>query len=1000
MDADAAADRYQLEQARHFDRIENEDGHPPTPEERSLRMMERAAASTEQEIAFGPFRLLPTRQLLFEAEKPVRLGSRAFDILVALVERAGELVSKEELVSRAWPATFVGEANLRVHVSALRRSLGDGRGERRYVANIPGRGYRFVAPISLAPPTTDMVSPVAQNPANNLPVHLTRMVGRTDLVGALTGQLPQRRFITLVGPGGIGKTTLGLAVADELLPSYKDGVQFVDLAPLTNARLVPSALAAVLGMPIRSETPLPGLIAFLRDKQMLLVLDSCEHVVDAAAALAAEVLKGAPGVQVLATSREPLRAAGESVRRLAPLETPPVQVGLTAMQALDYSAVQLFVDRAAENLDGFELTDANAAMVGDICRRLDGIPLALELAAGRIHAFGLQGTAALLDDRFRLLMRGGRAGLPRHQTLAATLDWSYESLSAVERTILQRVAVFAGGTTLEAVSAVSADAEIETSQVVEGIAELVTKSLIAADVTDTTVYYRLLETTRTYALAKLEESGQYDSFARHHAEYTRDVFLRAKIEWETQRPTSWLDTYVRQIDNLRAALDWAFSPKGDGALGVTLTAAAVPLWFEMSLLDECRQRTEQALARVQNNVKPSPREGMQLFAALGWTSILTDRAMRPETTAAWRNALKLAERIGDTDYRLRAHWGLWLTHAVLGDHRIALEHAEKFRALAETSTEQTDPLVGDRMIGFSLHLLGDQVGAKQRIDNVLSRYVAPTHRSHITRFHFDQRVMAQTTLSQILWLQGFPDQAARAAQTAVSVALSLDHGPTVCNALAFCGCEIPLLTGDLETAERLVSMLIEQATKHTIPVWVAWGQAFKGVLIIKRGDAATGLNVLNDVLSEFGRTRFFRPLTFLGEVAQALGQVGRVAEGQAMIDEALAMLERNEERWCIAELLRLKGALAQLDGTPNAAVSAEEHLVKALDWARRQQALSFELRTATSLARLWHMQGRAKDAQHLLSDVCGRFTEGFETADMRAAKEVLAVLAQPPALRS
>ena len=963
-------------------------------------MMDRSTVLSEQEIAFGPFRLLPARQILFEAEKPVRLGSRAFDILVALVERPGEVISKEELVARAWPDTFVGEANLRVHISALRRSLGDGRGAIRYVANIPGRGYRFVAPISLVQSTALTASPSTHKPAHNLPAHLTRMVGRSDLASTLTAQLPQRRFITLVGPGGIGKTTLALAIADELLRSYRDGVRFVDLAPLTNPQLVPSALAAVLGLPIRSETPLPGLIAFLRDKQVLLVLDSCEHVVDATAALAEAILKGAPGTHVLATSREPLRAEAECVRRLAPLEIPPALVGLTAVQALGYSAVQLFVDRAAENLDGFELTDANAGMVGDICRRLDGIPLALELAASRIHAFGIQGTAALLDDRFRLLMRGGRTALPRHQTLAATLDWSYESLSAVERTILQRVGVFAGGITLEAVSIVTADTEIDAANVVEGIAELVAKSLITVDVTDTTVYYRLLETTRAYALAKLNESGQIDTCARQHAEYVRDVFLRAEAEWETQCSTSWLDTYARQIDNLRAALDWAFSPRGDGALGVTLTAAAVPLWFEMSLIDECRQRTEQALERVQNELTPNTRRNMQLFTALGWTAILTDRGMRPDTAAAWGKALKLAEQIGDTDYRLRALWGAWLAHAALGNHRIALEQAENFRSLAETSTEPADPFVGDRMTAFSLHLLGDQAGARRHIDTMLSRYVAPPRRSHIIRFHFDQRTMAQTTLAHILWLQGYPDQATRAAQNAVSDALSVDHGPSVCNSLVFGGCGIPLLTGDLDTAERLVSMLIEQATKHAIAVWVAWSHAFKGVLIIKRGDAVTGLNVLNDALVEFGRTKFFRHLTFLGEVAQALGRVGKVAEGHAMIDEALVTLERNEERWCIAELLRLKGELLLLDGAPSAAASAEQHFLKSLDWARRQQVLSFELRTATSLARSWKGQGRASEASAVLSDVYGRFTEGFGTADMRAAKELLADMADPPVLRA
>jgi DNA-binding winged helix-turn-helix (wHTH) protein len=386
---------------------------------RGTTVPDHAAASADHAISFGPFRLVPSQQLLLEDDKPVRLGSRALDILIALAERPSEVVSKEELIARVWPGTFVEEGNLRVHIAALRRALGDGQAGKRYVVNVPGRGYRFVAPVALsAEQRSQAPPPSTPTRAHDLPASSTRMLGRADTVNSLISQLTQRRFITLVGPGGIGKTTVALAVADGSAGSYHGGVRFIDLAPLSDPLLVPSALAFVLGLGIRSDNPIPGLVAFLRDKEMLLVLDGCEHVIDAAASLAEQLFRGAPGVRILATSREPMRAEGERVLRLSPLGVPAASGGLTAAQAMTYPAIQLFVERATESLDTFELTEADAPVIVDICRRLDGIALAIELAAGRVDAFGVRGLAALLDDRFRILTRGRRTALPRHQTLS------------------------------------------------------------------------------------------------------------------------------------------------------------------------------------------------------------------------------------------------------------------------------------------------------------------------------------------------------------------------------------------------------------------------------------------------------------------------------------------------------------------------------------------------------------------------------------------------------
>src|SRR5260221_9007100 len=300
----------------------------------------------EPAISFGPYRLLAAQRLLLEGDQPVRLGSRAFDILAVLIERAGEVVGKEQLIARAWPQTFVEESNLKIQVSALRRALGDGQGGNRYVITVPGRGYNFVAPLrreepSQAPPPPTVVSTAA----HNLPFAVTRMIGREEAVAALVSRLSPQRLVTIVGPGGIGKTTVALAVAERMIASYERGIWLVDLAPLGDPRLVPSAVATVLGLEIRTEDPLAALVAAVRDNRMLLLLDSCEHVIDAAAGLAAALLGGAPGVSILATSREPLGVTGEFQYHLAPLDLPRASSRLTAAEAATFPARQVFVQR-------------------------------------------------------------------------------------------------------------------------------------------------------------------------------------------------------------------------------------------------------------------------------------------------------------------------------------------------------------------------------------------------------------------------------------------------------------------------------------------------------------------------------------------------------------------------------------------------------------------------------------------------------------------------------
>jgi predicted ATPase/DNA-binding winged helix-turn-helix (wHTH) protein len=934
--------------------------------------------------------------LLLEADIPVHIGARALDLLVALVERAGEVVTKDELFARVWPTLTVDEGNLRTQVALVRKALRDGQGGARYLMNVPGRGYRFVAPVSITKtpnPINPRASPIDSAPG--LPIRLTRLIGRADAVNDIVGRLNNHRFVTIVGPGGIGKTSVALAVAEEAAISYDDGICVVDCASLLGTSLVAAKLASTLGLEIAVDDPTRGLIAFLHGKRMLIVLDCCERVVEAAAVLVENLLKGAAGVGILATSREPLRAEGEIVYRLPPLEIPPASIALTARDALTYPAVQLFVERVTSSVSRFELSDTDAPVAADICRRLDGIALAIEMAAGRVDVFGLWGVAARLEDRVRLLTHGLRTALPRHQTLAATLDWSYDSLQEPEQTALRRLSVFAGGFTLDAAQAVATDDTVVSSDIVEVVAGLVSKSLLNADVTTSIGHYRLLDTTRAYALKKLRDSGEFDQTTRRHAKYVQSLLEMTSADAATSSSmaaAAGLSAESQLVDEARTVIDWAFSGGGDIESGIALTVACVPLWTRLSLNGECCRYAQQALLAgkaifAQNDVRE-----MQLLAALGAALVWT-KGSGPEADAAFTNALKIADSLDDADYKMRILWGLWSSHFNSGRIRMSLETAIQFRDVAARHGDTAAALIGERTIGMSLFYLGDHTGSRHHAELMLRHYFRPGNRSHIIRFQFEPRIVSRTLLSKLLWAQGFPDQALDQAHGVIEEAETVDHAMSLALALAQGACPVTLLSGDLIAADRFINLLLRHAMEHGLDLWHAWGTCFSAMLLIASGRSDEGLERLNLTLHELPNGAFFAHYAGIhATLAEALGRLGATSRGHSTIDAAIIRSERDEERWYMAEFLRIKGELLRLEDTPSAIRQAEEQFRRSLECARQQEALSWELRTSISLARLYHAQGRLIAARDALAPVHSRFKEGFQTADVKAAKALLETL--------
>jgi predicted ATPase/DNA-binding winged helix-turn-helix (wHTH) protein len=947
-------------------------------------------AMGEPAISFGPFRLLAAQRLLLEGDKPVRLGSRAFDVLTALVERAGEVVNKEELIARAWPKTFVEEANLKIQVSALRRALGDGQGDNRYVVNVVGRGYNFVAPIRKEEPSRASSSPtIAPAAPHNLPFATTRMIGREEPVTTLVTQLSHRRLVTVVGPGGIGKTTVALAVAERMIGAYEHGVWLVDLAPLGDPGLVPSALATVLGLEVCTENSLPSLVAALRDSRMLLLLDNCEHVIDAAAGLAAALISGASGIDILATSREPLGVQGERVHRLGPLSSPEPSPGLTAKEAAAFPAVQLFVERVTAIVEDFTLTDANTRLVVAICRRLDGLPLAIEFAAPRVEVLGVEALAERLNDSLRLLGGQRRAAMPRHRTMQAVADWSYGLLSQDEQRFFRALGIFTGGFTVAAAADVAMDATTTGADAIDRLADLVAKSLVVADASGTGPRFRMLDTTRAYAIEKLNESSERERIARRHAEYYRDLFERAEREVPARPPDEWLADYALEIDNLRAALNWAFSPDGDESIGVLLTAAAVSLWRRLSLLEECRSHAKQAFHALATARNQDPYAEMRLNAALGaFTTEVT------EMGAAFTNALAIAESLGDPEYQLRALGGLYFFHAASCRFRAAQPFAQKLLDLAASRSDLSAQLFGEHLVGMAKHLLGDQISARRHLEQVLTHYAPTNHHGRdvvpsqdIIRFQISGHVSARVILARVLWLQGFSDQAMRTAEISIEEAKATGHAVSLCYALTSAACPIALWVGNLSTAAHYTGMLVDSSRKHDLPLWSAFGSWFQQVVVLMGGDMVAGAQLLDTSLDRVAQFNLgFRSTKGLPLLVEALGRAGRVAEGLALVEAGIEQFEAN---WVTPELVRLEGELSLLQGMPGAAVSAELHFRQALDGAREHGALSWELRAATSLARLLLNQGHPADATACLQPIYDRFTEGFITADLIAAKQLL-----------
>jgi predicted ATPase/DNA-binding winged helix-turn-helix (wHTH) protein len=450
-------------------------------------------------FSFGPFVLIPARQALLRRGAQVRLGTRALEILTVLVQRPGAVIDKQELMSLVWTDTFVDDSNLKVQIAALRKTLDEDGSQPSCIATVIGRGYRFVEPVLDCPMSGAIEH---EGHLNGPPNHLEHLFGRNDVVLRVAGQVDECRVVTLVGSAGIGKTAVAGAVAEMLAGKYEHGTCFVDLSTLKDPNQVSEAIANALGIQGEIDDIEERLLHRLRAMEILMVLDTCERAIDAVAALVERVHLLCPHVHILATSREILRASGERVFRLPALESPRRGVRMTAAELQRYPSVQLFLDRATEKPEDCKLTDAEAVLIGAVCEELDGVPLAIELAARRVRALGFAGLPPVVTDDLFSLSYGDRTGPRRHQSLGAALDWSLDPLPANERLVLLRLASIEGCFDLDEGIATASDSVISRAETALCIANLVSKSLVERQ-GFCNVNFRLLNSVRYYASRRL-----------------------------------------------------------------------------------------------------------------------------------------------------------------------------------------------------------------------------------------------------------------------------------------------------------------------------------------------------------------------------------------------------------------------------------------------------------------------------------------------------------------
>jgi predicted ATPase/DNA-binding winged helix-turn-helix (wHTH) protein len=931
---------------------------------------------------FGPYLLLPARRQLLLKEEPVKLGDRAFDLLALLVARHGDTVAHADIRQRVWSRADVDETSIRAQLHQLRRALGTAANGDAYVRNVRGRGYRFSQNVQVISEAAALGGRRHDMSVRVPPRHV-RMLGRQASLDLLCEQARTNRLVTVVGPGGIGKTTLAIEACHRVRRRFADEIFFVELGSLPAPDLILPTLADAFDYRAQIPHLLQGLAAFLEDRSVLLVLDCCEHVVDQVADIASTLFRLCPRLHILATSREPLRADGEILHLLDPLELPLEEATTTAQRALGAPAIQLFLQRAAASGYVGDLRDEDAATAEEICRRLDGVPLALELAGSRLPTYGFQGLADILRSRSILNWPGSR-GDPRHRSLEVMLDWSFQLLGDLDRRVLTRLAVFKGAFSIKAAEFVANLEEGDRWAITQAVENLVDRSLLAIRVSGGMHFYRMLDVTRYYTDVKLRESDEYAALTRKHALL---CLLDLKSAFATDIGGGGAPAPAGvEIGDVRTALERSFAPGGDRALGIELASYATGLFRQRSMLQESRKWAELALGALADTPVDDPRCELRLQEALAVSAMFT-AGNSDLVLGAIERGLDLATSLGEQGHKVHLLTGLNLFLTRREDLLGALEAAERLDAVARASDDPRLTVAADWMLASAQHLIGHEVLAEELNERGYARADAFGIRN-LRHFDYDHLSRAAITRALLAWIRGKPDLAARYCREVIDMAMATRHPVTICIVLTYTAPVIVWLR-DLAWADQVCAELLGIASKHALRPYITGATALRGEILLAQGRAEDSLGLLRGAIDALraDQQRLVLSQT-LRAYAEAHARAGFHDEADRILSDLIQHAQLGHPTSLMPELYRTLGLTHHLAGQDP--TLAQHWYERAINCAKYHGAPGFELKVALSLADLLVMQGRMIEVRDLLKPLCAKFADGLASKDICEARMLLA----------
>jgi predicted ATPase/DNA-binding winged helix-turn-helix (wHTH) protein len=934
-----------------------------------MNSMDKATGAALAEVRwhFGPFQLWETQRRLERAGQAVRLGARSFDLLVQLVRRAGEFVGKDELHTAVWSGVVVEESSVRVHMSILRKALGEPGADddcKEWITNLPLRGYRFNGRVRHA--LHDASAPAARPAAASfarLPARLTRLVGREADVAKVLASLDSHRLVTLLGTGGIGKTSVAIQAAEALHLAQGTQTAFVDLSPLISQEHVLGTLARSVGVAADLPDTLQAITACLAGQDVLLLVDNCEHVLDSLPMPIAALLAALPGLRVLATSREVLRAPGECVLRLAPLAVPEAE-RLTLDEAMDWPAVRLLVERARDAGSG-AFNAAHGSLLARISRQVDGIPLAIELVAARLGVQSLNDLALRLNDHMRLNAAGKRAVPERHRTLAATLDWSVALLNEQELRLFRRLSVFRGRFDVESALGISVGVDPDTA--FDALISLANKSLVFFDHDDAVAPYRLLDTTRSYAATLLAQSDERPALLRRHATLMLELMQLATADLPQLSEQAWAERYAHRLNDVRAALEAA-----DANMAASLVAVSAPLWYQLSEVEEYRDRISATIALIEHEPRPDLEAAAWLHTALVGALLHTggpDRAL----DAACDRALASALAVQLPALELRARWGRCTHDMFRGEYLAALRHSETLQQVVRSWADPTARILAHRVSAMAHHFCG-RLEASRRHSEASIATSGGAGRAH-AHIGSDSIVATKALLCRTLWLQGETTEALQTAGDAVMRAEAVGNAVSLCSAL-YGACPVALWSGDVPLAQRWIRMMVDEAQRRGLTGWHRYAEWFvQGLQLRIARDPGLHVREVSAQLARYDAPRKEMLLSFCPD----------------WLDDGLfERFERGEGLWCEPEAWR---AVAARQARHGEFAEAQASYRRAIEAARRDGSIAWELRAALDQARLWSGRGQAKEAAELLEASIGRAPPDDGNAALVEARGLLDTLA-------